>query len=137
MNNVPNNPPGCGLADTAKPNPSYLCITLKTTPERWQAYGTGGKDESVGFTVIATGEPNTKYKGDVQTGLRQRMATLAFAQLSDVSLEVSDADQGVELGFSIRTKSKTTLYMARLIDGQLSSQPRRTSYWRQCSQGKR
>ena len=73
-----NSPQGCKTIDTSKPDPSFICIILKTNPDRWLAWGTTGKREDVSLSIVTSGVKKDTYTEDVQRALRLKIAALAF-----------------------------------------------------------
>jgi len=120
MENVPNNPPGCRLADTAKPNARYMCQTLMTDHTRWEAYHGGGNDAmEVHLHIMTTGE--TIGFGDIE--LRKLVAELAFWK-EDKTLLTKEitSEGGVDLKFVLGGIEQSFAEpMYRLLNGQLDN----------------
>merc|ERR1711935_595151 len=75
LGNVDNNPPGCSNCDSAKPNPKYMCQTLKTDSERWEAYAMkDDMDQDVIVTVMISG--GTANKGGCTSQEDRRLSLL-------------------------------------------------------------
>jgi hypothetical protein len=74
-------PRGCTALNAADPNPAYVCVILKTNPERWEAWThqiASDKREDVGLRITTMGVETHKYTAEVQNALRLRIAALAF-----------------------------------------------------------
>jgi len=80
-------PKGCKTIDTSKPDSSFICIMLKTNPDRWLAWGPTGKREDVSLSIITTGVKKDSFTEEIQRALRLRIAALTFVNSSsdDVS----------------------------------------------------
>jgi len=116
LGNIPNNPPNCANSDSAKPNPKYMCQTLKTDHTRWEAFGS--KDDNkhdVSVTVTITGET----AGLNADSLRKRIADLAFWKEEDTSFSMTDEVVGSKLDFVLGNLLPGSAEpMMRLMNGQ-------------------
>jgi len=116
LNNVENNPPGCEQCDSAKPNPKYMCQTLKTDFTRWQAFGPSqGSPTQLSFVVSITGGT----EGLDMELLRRRVADLAFWKESMTSVTTSSDEDGTKLNFMLEgLDTSFSEGMMRLMNGQ-------------------
>ena len=70
---------GCKTLNAAKPDPSYVCITLETGPGRWAAWGLDGASrEDVGIKMTTSGAGADLYTEAVQQSLRRKVAAAGF-----------------------------------------------------------
>merc|ERR1711935_193879 len=111
-----------GEGDTAKPNPKYMCQTLMTTPERWDAYGArADKMETVSVGVWTTGEVDA-FEDNYRTALVERMAALAFWHADETELVVSPDDGGgVLLSFFLMADMVIAKPMENLMASQFDT----------------
>lgn len=120
LGNIPNNPPGCKDGNTAKPNAKYMCQTLKTTPERWEAYGPEGDPIELHVMMDLAGVTvEDMMKDEITLSLRQKVADLAFWHVDKT--EVSSMEKttdGVLAHLVIMTDSTAAPHQDLLIQRQ-------------------
>jgi hypothetical protein len=107
---------GCRTLNAATPNPSFICIILKRTPERWAAWSlSSAKREDVSLKITTTGAPKDMYTAAVKKALRLKMAALTF-----VNTTLDDV-RGVALKVSVTvmTFKHHDLYFAPITNFRL------------------
>jgi len=119
LGNVANNPPGCKNSDTAKPNPAYMCQTLKTNPDRWMAYGPKGepKDLHVMIGVLGSSvEELENSKMEIQT----RISELAFWHEDLITTDSikDDGEGGTNINLILQVDSTCAPPMMTLLQRQ-------------------
>jgi len=117
LENIPDNPPGCEKGDTAKPNPQYMCQTLKTTSERWAAYGETGSPAELVVHVDLAGD-RALLTDDAKAALRKRMAALVFWNESETKLMVEDKGEGPDLHFMLDIDTTISDTMVNMLLSQ-------------------
>lgn len=119
---LPNIPEGCKTLDTTKPNPSYTCILLLTTTDRWKAYPTS---TTIGYLMVrlTTSEvDSSKFTLATQTALEERMAEISFVVKDDVTLSLDSSDDGkIILQFIIKSTTTINRPMTKLLDYMVSA----------------
>jgi len=129
LQNIPNNPPGCSNGDTAKPNPKYMCQTLKTSPERWQAFGAPADSHALIHIQIGTSGDVGAFTDSIKNALVDRFSTLAFWYFNNTNINVvannDDAFENEEvkvvLDFSLLVDSTIKQPMANLMASQFKT----------------
>jgi len=119
LGNVPNNPPGCEDSNTAKPNPAYMCQTLKTNPERWMAYGPKGEPKDLHVTIGVTGSSVEELENS-KMNLQTIISDLAFWH-SDLTTTDSIKDDGegqTDINFILQVDSTSAPPMMTLLQRQ-------------------
>jgi len=120
LENIPNNPPECEKGDTAKPNPQYMCQTLKTTSERWAAYGKTGSPAELMVHVDLEGD-GALLTDSVKAALKKRMAALVFWNESKTALMVEDKGEGPDLHFELDIDTTISEPMVNMLMSQFGT----------------
>jgi len=117
LENIPDNPPGCEKGDTAKPNPQYMCQSLKTTSERWAAFGETGSPAELVVHVNLEGD-RALLTDDAKAALKKRMAALVFWNESETKLMVEDKGEGPDLHFMLDIDTTISDTMVNMLLSQ-------------------
>jgi len=116
-----NVPEGCKSLDTAKPNPSYTCIPLVRTIDRWKAFGLSEIIAYIEVRVITSSNDSSLFTSTVLTLLKRRMAEISFVIEDDVTLTLEISDDKVVLLFLVKTTATTEAPMVKLLQWLMST----------------
>jgi hypothetical protein len=119
-----NVPEGCKTLDTAKPNPSYNCIPLLTTTDRWKAFGLSETVEHVEVRLTTSSNDRSTFTSAVLSSLKGRMAQISFVLEDDVALTLETTDNKTVLVFVVKTTAASKAAMTKLLQWFLSTADR-------------
>jgi len=115
----PNYPLGCKTIDTAKPNPSYICMLMDTENTRWEAWGAVAAPVSVEVTLHTHGGDGA-FTSEHSTMLADQMAHMAFMEASDVEVTTGPTD----VKFTVATDMNRVAALTGLLESAIVSRTR-------------
>jgi len=111
-----NVPEGCKTLDTAEPNPSYTCIPLLRTADRWKAFGLSETiHDYIEVRLSTSSNDSSNFTSSVLTSLEGRMAEISFVMDEHVAITLERCDDKIVLVFELKTTTTAKAPMTKLL----------------------